>query len=162
MSRIHPTAFVAEGARILGDVTLGEGVGIWYNAVLRGDECPITVGAFSNIQDGCVLHGDLGSAMVVGELVTVGHGAILHGCTVEEGALIGMGATVLDGAVVEKNAMVAAGALVSPGTVIPAGMLAMGCPAKVKRALSQAEIEHNRENTRLYVDQARDVKKTTG
>ena len=158
MSQIHETTYVAQGARIIRNVTVGEGTGIWYNAVLRGDECPVSVGAFSNIQDCCVLHGDPASTMRVGDWCTVGHGAVLHGCTVEDGALIGMGATILDGAVIGKNAMVAAGALVTPGTVVPEGMLAVGSPAKVRRALTEAEIAANRANTQLYVDMAKQAR----
>lgn len=155
---IHESVYVAEGARILGKVTVGADCGIWYNAVLRGDESPISVGAGTNIQDCCILHGDMSSTLTVGSNVTVGHGAILHGCAVEDGALIGMGATILDGARVGKDAMVAAGALVPPGAEIPDGMLAVGCPAKVKRALTPEEIQVNHKNTALYVKLAQEAK----
>ncbi|MFZ2619318.1 MAG: gamma carbonic anhydrase family protein [Alphaproteobacteria bacterium] len=132
--------FVAAGASVIGDVTLGVNVNIWFNAVLRGDVHFITVGDNTNIQDGAVCHVTTGKhPLVIGAGVTVGHSAILHGCTVEDTALIGMGAVVLDGAVVQRGAMVAAGAVVTPRTVVPAGELWAGNPAKKLRDVKPDE-----------------------
>ncbi len=146
----HPTTLIFPGAVVVGDVTLGRDCSVWYNAVLRGDEAPITVGDGSNIQDNATLHVSEDKPLTVGAGVTVGHGAILHSCTVRDRALIGMGAVVLDGAVIEEDAMVAAGALVTPRTVIPAGTLAVGSPARVKRPLTDEEIAANRRNAQGY------------
>lgn len=146
----HPTTLIFPGAVVVGDVTLGRDCSVWYNAVVRADEAPITVGDGSNIQDNATLHVSEDKPLTVGAGVTVGHGAILHSCTVRDHALIGMGAVVLDDAVIEEDAMVAAGALVTPRTVIPAGMLAVGSPAKVKRPLTEEEIAANRRNAQGY------------
>lgn len=151
---IDKTAYVAPGAVVTGDVVLGAGSSVWYTAVLRGDSASITVGKNTNVQDGCVLHTDADHAVVVGDDVTIGHRAIVHGCTVKDGALIGMGAIVLNGAVVGKNALVAAGALVPQGMEIPDGMLAVGMPAKVRRPLTEEELLHNRQNAEEYVQLA--------
>ena len=146
--------FIAHGAVVLGDVQLGENVGIWYNATVRGDREPIRIGRGSNIQDNCVVHVDAGYPVSVGENVTVGHGAILHGCTVEDNSLIGMGAILLNGCHIGKNCIVAAGALVTQGTVVPDGSLVLGNPAKVKRAVTEEEIAANKNNAALYVEEA--------
>ena len=138
------------GARVSGAVTMGKGCSVWYNAVIRGDEEPITVGENTNVQDNAVLHTTDGAPLVVGSGVTVGHSAILHSCTVGDNTLIGMGAIVLDGAVVGRNCLVGAGALVTGGTVIPDGSMAFGSPAKVIRPLRPEEIEHNRINAQAY------------
>ena len=115
MANLHPTAWVAPGAYLRGDVTLGEQTNVWYNAVLRADQEKITIGAFSNVQDNCVLHGDAGNHVTVGDHVTVGHGAILHGCTVEDKCLIGMNSVILDHAVIGKGSIVGAGPLLRRG-----------------------------------------------
>lgn len=141
---------VLPGARISGAVTMGKGCSVWYNAVIRGDEEPITVGENTNIQDNAVLHTTEGTPLVVGSGVTVGHSAILHSCTVGDNTLIGMGAIVLDGAVVGSNCIVGAGALVTGGTVIPDGSMAFGSPARVVRPLREDEIAHNRANATAY------------
>ncbi|MEM6971977.1 MAG: gamma carbonic anhydrase family protein [Pseudomonadota bacterium] len=130
--------YVAPGAHLIGDVRLGEMVSVWFNAVLRADSEPITIGDGSNVQDGCVFHVDPGFPLTLGEDVTVGHGAILHGCTIGDGALIGMGATVLNGAVVGVGALIGAGALVTEGKTIPDGAVVMGQPGKVIRTLDDA------------------------
>ena len=139
------------GARVNGQVELGAGCSAWYNAVIRGDEAPITVGENTNIQDNCTLHTSFGHPLRVGSGVTVGHNAVLHGCTVGDNCLIGMGAIVLDDAVIGDNCVVGAGALVTQGTVIPAGSMALGSPARVRRALTQEEIEGIRLNAQVYV-----------
>lgn len=123
---IDPTAFVAENATLVGKVSVGPGASVWYGAVLRADLAAIQVGAGSNIQDNCVLHLDEGMPCLVGEGVTVGHGAILHGCTIEDNCLIGMGAILLNGAVIGRDSMVGAGALITQNTVIPAGVWYLG------------------------------------
>lgn len=143
--------FIAPGAMVIGRVTLGAGASVWFNAVLRGDGEPITVGAGSNIQDGAILHTDPGHPCAIGADVTVGHRAILHGCTVGDGALIGMGAVVLNGAVIGRNCLIGANALVTEGKHIPDGSLVIGQPGKVVRALSADEIAglaHSAENYR--------------
>ena len=139
------------GARVSGNVTMGKGCSVWYNAVIRGDEAPISIGENTNIQDNAVLHTSHEPALIVGSGVTVGHSAILHGCTVGDNTLIGMGAIVLDGAVIGRDCIIGAGALVTGGTVIPDGHMALGSPAKVVRPLRPEEIEHNRINAEAYV-----------
>ncbi|MFT4587174.1 MAG: carbonic anhydrase/acetyltransferase-like protein (isoleucine patch superfamily) [Limisphaerales bacterium] len=132
--------YIARGAVVLGDVTLGDRASVWYNAVLRGDINRIVVGADSNIQDNAVLHLADDYPCVIGDRVTVGHGAIVHACTVEDECLIGMGATLLDGAVIGKNSIVGANSLVLQRSVIPPGSLVLGSPAKVVRPLTDEEI----------------------
>lgn len=136
---IAASAWVAETAVVRADVTLAEDVSVWFGAVLRGDEAPISVGARSNIQDCAVVHVTRENAVAIGADVTVGHAAVIHGCTIGDGALIGMAAAVLDGAVIGAGAMVAAGALVPPGMHVPAGMLAVGVPAKVRAPLTEEQ-----------------------
>lgn len=136
---VAQTAWVAETATVRGDVTLGEDVSVWFSAVIRGDEAPVRVGDRSNVQDGAVLHVSRGFPCIVGAEVTIGHSAVIHGCTVEDGALIGIHATVLDGAVIGAGALVGAGAVVPPGMHVPPGMLALGVPAKVVKPLTEHE-----------------------
>ncbi|QUS35227.1 gamma carbonic anhydrase family protein [Falsirhodobacter algicola] len=131
--------WVAPGAHVIGQVALGSGVGVWFGAVLRGDNEPIRVGEGSNIQDLCMLHTDLGFPLTVGAECTVGHGAILHGCTLGDGTLIGMGAVVMNGARIGEECLIGARALVTEGREIPAGSLVLGSPAKVVRALTPEE-----------------------
>ena len=154
MAKIADTAFIADGAKVVGNVEIGKNCGVWYNAVLRGDRDKRVLGAYSNVQDCAVLHVDYGKPCIVGEHVTIGHGAIVHACTVEDDALIGMGATVLHGARIGKGAMVAAGALVPMGREIPPYSLAVGVPARVVRMLTPEEIEHNEKNAAEYVAEA--------
>ena len=150
--RIDGTAFVAPTASVIGEVTLGAGASVWYGAVLRGDVERITVGAASNIQDNCTLHADLGFPVTIGERVSVGHNAVVHGATVEDDCLVGMGATVLNGAVIGAGSLVAAQALVPQGTVVPPGSLVAGVPAKVRRELTREEREGITLNGTLYAD----------
>ena len=142
---------ILPGAVVNGDVTLGKGCSVWYNAVVRGDVSPIIIGEDTNIQDNAVLHTSHGMPLVLGRGVTVGHGAILHSCTVEDNVLIGMGAILLDGAVIGRNSIVGAGALVTKNTQVPPGSMVLGSPAKVKRALTEEEIAAIQENAREYV-----------
>lgn len=136
---IDDTAWVAGNATVVGDVSLAANVGIFYGAVLRADMDSIQIGEGSNIQDNCALHVDPGHAITIGRNVSVGHNATLHGCTIEDDVLVGMGATVLNGAVIGRGSMVAAGALVTQGVVVPAGSLVAGVPGKVRRELSDEE-----------------------
>lgn len=151
--RVGQRVFIAPGARVIGDCTLHDDVGIWFNAVLRGDLEPIEIGERSNVQDGAVVHTDAGLPCRIGKEVTIGHSAIVHGATVEDGALIGMGAIVLSGARIGKGAIVAAGALVPEGREIPAGWLAMGTPAKAVRELTSEERERIVRGVEHYVQQ---------
>ena len=146
---------ICPGASVTGEVTLGKGVNIWYNAVLRGDEGAITVGENTNIQDCAVLHEET----VVGAGCTIGHGAIVHGCTIGDNVLIGMGATVLNGARIGDDCIVGAGALVTGKMDAPAGSMILGSPAKVVRSLTEAEIEGNRESARGYLHAAEQYRK---
>ncbi len=157
-NQIHPTAFIAPGAVVVGDVTLGTDTGVWFQAVLRGDVAPIVVHAGTNIQDGCILHADTGFPTTLYAGVTVGHGAIIHGATVHANTLIGMRAVLLNGVVVGENCIVAAGALLTPGKQFPAGHLIMGVPGRVIRPLTEAEIEQNRHSAQEYVEQAHKFK----
>ncbi|MGF3055333.1 gamma carbonic anhydrase family protein [Microbacterium sp. YY-01] len=148
---IADSALVAAGARIVGDVTLHENSSVWYNAVLRGDSAPITVGVGSNVQDNVSVHVDVGHPVVIGDNVSIGHNAVVHGCTVGDGSLIGMGAVVLSGAVIGSGCLVAGGAVVLGGTVVPDGSLVAGVPAKVRRELTEEEKEGIRRNAQIYL-----------
>ena len=148
---IHPSAFVAPGADLIGDVTIGEESSVWYGCVLRGDINRIVVGARSNIQDGSVLHLADDFGVEIGDDVTIGHKALVHACTIEDGALIGMGAIIMDGAVVGARSIIGAGALVTAGTVIPPDSLVLGSPAKVVRELTEAERDEGRRLAAKYV-----------
>jgi carbonic anhydrase/acetyltransferase-like protein (isoleucine patch superfamily) len=145
-------AWVAPTATVVGDVKLGSRVSVFYSAVLRGDMASITVGERSNLQDGVVVHVDTAHPTVIGAGVSVGHGAVVHGCTVEDDCLIGMNATVLSGAVIGTGSLVAAGSVVLEGTVVPPGSLVAGVPAKVRRALTDEEKEGIRQNAERYLE----------
>ena len=147
---LHESAFLAPGAVAVGDVEIGENASVWYNATLRGDS-PLRIGARTNIQDNAVLHAEPGHEVHVGEDVSVGHGAIVHGCRVGSNTLIGMGAIILNDAVIGSNCLIGAGALVTQGKVIPDGSLVIGSPAVVKRALNEEEIAAIRENAVEYL-----------
>lgn len=148
---VSPTAFVHPSAEVIGRVSLEGGASVWPGAVLRGDIEKISVGSESNIQDNAVVHTDHGVPTMVGRRVTVGHGAILHSCRVEDGALIGMGSVVLGKAVVGRGALVGAGSVVAPGARIPAGHLALGSPARVVRPLRRREISDITKNALRYI-----------
>lgn len=151
VARIDETAYLAQGAVVVGDVEIGALSSVWHNAVLRGDVAPITVGAGSNVQDCAVLHGATGFGVVVGDGVTIGHGAIVHGCTIGDNTLIGMGAIVLNGAQIGRDCIVGAGAVVTQGTVIPDSSVAFGSPARVVRSVTAQERSANRANAQEYV-----------
>lgn len=152
---IADTAWVAPGARLMGRVILRDEANVWFNAVLRGDNEPIEVGARSNIQDGSVLHTDMGCPLTIGEDCTIGHNVILHGCTIGAGALIGMGATVLNNARIGAGCLVGANALVTEGKEFPEGALIVGAPAKVARMLTPEQIAALRGSAAGYVANAR-------
>lgn len=153
---LDPTAWVAPGAVVVGDVQVGPGSSIWYGCVLRGDVHHIRVGSCSNIQDGSVLHVTEGRfPCELGDGVSVGHRAVVHGCSVEDGVLIGIGAVVLDGARLRAGSLVAAGSLVPPGFELPAGMVAMGVPARVVRPVRDSEREMQRRTALAYAERAR-------
>ena len=141
---------ICEGACVAGNVTLGKGVSVWYNAVIRGDEGPIVVGENTNIQDGVVLHTGIDQLLSIGSGCTVGHNAIVHGCTVGNNVLIGMGSIVMDGARIGDNCIVGAGSLVTGKMDAPAGSLLLGSPAKVVRPLRPDEVEMIREDAEIY------------
>lgn len=145
------SAFLAPTATLCGDVALGEQSSAFYGVCARGDSAPIRVGDRTNLQDNVVLHADAGFPCTLGDDVTVGHSAVVHGATVEEGCLIGMSATVMNGAVVGAHTMVAAGALVLEGTVIPSGSLVAGVPAKVRRELTEQELESLKTSAATYI-----------
>lgn len=149
---LHPEAWVAPNASLIGWIRLGARSSVWYSATLRAEAEPINVGAGTNIQDGATLHVDPEYPLSLGSGVTVGHNAVLHGCTVEDGCLIGMGAIVLNGAVIGAGSIVAAGALVPQGVVVPPRSLIAGVPGKVRRELSDAELAGNRVNAAVYED----------
>ena len=155
--RIDEQAVVADGVVVLGDVTIEKDVSIWYNAVIRGDANSISIGEGTNIQDLAVLHVDADASLAIGKNVTIGHGAILHGCTIKDQALIGMGAIVLNGAVIGKGSMIAAGALVLQNTVVPDGALYMGNPAKFRRMLTEEELTANLKNAANYIKESKDL-----
>jgi carbonic anhydrase/acetyltransferase-like protein (isoleucine patch superfamily) len=151
--RLGERVFVAENATLIGDVELGDDASIWYGTVLRGDVNYIRVGARTNIQDNCVVHVNHDNCpTVIAEEVTIGHGVIVHGCTIGRGALIGMGSRVLDGAVVGEQALVGAGALVPEGMRVPPRTLVVGVPARVKRDLTAEELTRLQESWQHYVE----------
>lgn len=149
--RVSETAFVASNATLIGDVTIGAGAGVFYGTVVRGDRSPIRVGAQSNLQDNVTVHSDPGHPCTIGQRVSVGHGAVVHGCTIHDDVLVGMNATVLNGAVIGAGSLVAAGAVVLEGSQIPPGSLVAGVPAKVRRNLTDQERASVTANAHTYV-----------
>jgi carbonic anhydrase/acetyltransferase-like protein (isoleucine patch superfamily) len=147
---LDPQAWAAPNATLIGQVRLAARASVWYSATLRAEAEPLEIGVGTNIQDGVTIHVDPEFPVRVGAGVSVGHNAVLHGCTVEDGALIGMGAIILNGAVIGAGSLVAAGALVPQGAVIPPRSLVAGVPGKVRRELSEAELAHNRDNAAVY------------
>ncbi|WP_309125568.1 gamma carbonic anhydrase family protein [Kocuria sp.] len=160
--RIDPSAFVAPTATVVGDVELGPGSGVFYGAVVRGDRSSVRLGARSNLQDNVVVHSDPEHPCTIGAGVSVGHGAVVHGCTVEDDVLVGMNATVLNGAVIGAGSLVAAGAVVLEGTVVPPRSLVAGVPARVRRELTEQEQEKVRANARTYVQLSAEHRQLSG
>jgi len=155
---IDPSAFIAPNTTVMGDVTVGARSSVFFGAVIRAEKSPIVIGDETNIQDNCVLHVDPGMPMTIGDGVTVGHGAILHSCTVGDNSLIGIGAIVLNEAVIGRDCIIAAGALVSPRAVIPDRSMVMGSPAKVRRQLTEDDIAANRQSADFYVREAEEYR----
>ena len=156
--RVAASAWVADSAQVMGNVVLGDDVSVWFGTIIRGDTETITIGQGSNIQDGSVLHADVGKPLVVGENVTVGHQVMLHGCTIGDESLIGIGAVVLNGAVIGKNCLVGAGALVTEGKEFPDGCMIIGSPAKAVRQLSPQQIQGFKLSAQHYIENARRFK----
>lgn len=156
---IHPTAYIADSATLIGKVRLGESVSVWFGATIRGDNDRIDVGDFSNIQEGTVLHTDQGYPLHIGKGVTVGHQAMLHGCTIGDGCLIGIQAVVLNGAKIGKNCLIGAGALVTEGKEFPDNSLIIGSPAKVARALTDEQLEGVRRSAQTYAERGAHFKR---
>jgi len=151
--RIGDRVFVADNAALIGDVVLGDDASIWFSTTIRGDCNYIRIGARTNIQDNCTLHvNHINGPTIIHEEVTIGHGAIVHGCTVHRGALIGMGSRVLDYAVIGENALVGAGALVPEGMIVPPRTLVVGVPARIKRPLTDEEVERLETSWKLYIE----------
>ncbi len=153
--RIHRTAFVVANATVIGDVTLEENSSVWYGAVLRGDINRIVIGARTNIQDGVIVHLADDFPVLIGEMVTVGHGAIVHACTIGDEVLVGMGATILDGAEIGARSIIGANTLVTPGMKIPEGSMVLGSPGKITRLLSRTEQEGIKRWALKYVETAK-------
>lgn len=159
--RVADSAFVASNATLIGDVQVGHEAGVFYGAVMRGDRSPIKLGARSNLQDNVTVHSDPGHPCVIGEYVSVGHGAVVHGCTLQDRVLVGMNATVLNGAVVGSDSLIAAGTVVLEGTQVPPGSLVAGVPGKVRRELTDDERAAVRGNAKHYVELAREHRSLT-
>lgn len=155
MKSIDKSVFIADGARVVGDVEIGKNSSVWFNAVIRADSDKVKIGENSNIQDNAVIHTSEGFGVEIGDNVTIGHGAIVHGCTIGNNVMIGMGAIVLNGAIIEENSIIGAGTLVTQGKVIPAGSLAFGNPVKIVRQLTNEEIKSIKDNAISYVNEAK-------
>ncbi len=148
-------AFIAPNATLIGDISSGQDLNVWYGAVLRADKDTIRIGERTNIQDNCVIHTSKGYPVTIGSDVSVGHGAILHGCTIGNTVLVGMGAIVLNGAVVSENSIIGAGAVITEGKIIPPGSLVLGVPGKVIRTVTDDEVTQIQKNASEYVKLAR-------
>ena len=153
--RIHPSVFVAPNATVLGNITIGEHSSVFFGAVIRDEHASVSIGARTNIQDNCVLHNDAEFPLIVGDDCTIGHGVILHGCTVGNNTLVGMGAIVLNGAVIGRDCIIGAGALVPQNAVIPDGSLVLGMPGKVRREVTEEEKKENFGSACRYVEKAK-------
>lgn len=151
---LNKNVFIAPDAVVLGNVTLGENISIWFHAVVRAENASITIGDNTNIQDNCVLHVDEGADVHIGNGVTVGHGAIIHGCTIGNNSLIGMGAIILNHAVIGENCIIGAGTLITQNTIIPDNSLVIGSPGKILRTVTDSEIEDIRQNAIHYIKEA--------
>ena len=150
--KIDHDAWIAPGCHVIGAVTLGPASSVWFGSTLRGDNEMITLGAGSNVQENCVLHTDMGSPLTIGAGCTIGHKAMLHGCTIGDNTLIGMGATVLNGAVIGKNCLIGAGALITEGKIIPDGSLVIGAPGKVVKPVSEHQVQVIKMSAVHYVE----------
>ncbi|GAA3405127.1 gamma carbonic anhydrase family protein [Paenibacillus hodogayensis] len=155
---IHPTVYLAAGIQLIGDVAIGEEGSVWYNTVLRGDLAPIRIGRRTNIQDGCIGHVNQDQPLIVGDEVSVGHGAIIHGCTIGKGTLIGMGAIVLNGAEIGEYALIGAGSIVTENKKIPGYTLSLGSPAKVVRELTEQDLQRMQRTMESYVRKGKEYR----
>lgn len=151
---IHKTVFIADGAKIIGDVFCGENSSIWYNATIRADRQKIIIGKFSNIQDNCIVHAEEHD-VILGDYVSIGHGAIIHGCTIKNNCIIGMGAIVMEGAKIEENCIIGASTVITENKKIPKNSLVLGIPGKVVRELTSEEVEHIQKNALDYAKLAK-------
>ena len=158
---VDPSAYIAPSAVVVGDVTIGPQASVWFGAVIRGDSEAVRIGRQTNVQDGCILHADPGLPCILGERVTLGHGAIVHGAVVDDGAMIGIRATVLNGAQIGSGSIVGAGAVVTEGTVVPPNSLVLGIPAKVARETNEQDRERIAHAAKHYVQLA-EVYRTEG
>ncbi len=158
MKNIDESVYIAPGAQVVGNVQIGKDSSVWYNAVVRGSSSTVIIGERTNIQDLACLHVDMQNKLEVGDDVTIGHSAIVHGCIVGNNVIIGMGAIVMNGAHVGDNCIIGAGALVTENTVVPDGTMAFGSPAKVVRKLTDAEIDSIKKNAELYCRHAKEAK----
>ena len=158
MPKLNDEVYISETAVVIGDVTLKKNVNIWFGAVLRGDEAPISIGENTNIQENCVIHVDYGNNVIIGEGCTIGHGAIIHGCNIKNNVLIGMGAIILNGAKIGNNSIVGAGSLVTQNKEFEDGVLIIGCPAKVIRKLTDEEISENKKACLNYLELSKEFK----
>ena len=156
---IDKSVFIAPGAQVIGDVTMGKDCGVWYNAVIRGDSREVVIGERTNIQDLACLHVDKNYKLRIGDNVTIGHSAIVHGCIVGNNVLIGMGAIIMNGAQIGDNCIIGAGALVTENMIIPDGMMVYGSPAKLIRALNEEEKQGILENAEIYIGHAKEALK---
>lgn len=152
--KIDETVFIAEGARLIGNITIGADFGIWFNAVLRADNEPIVIGKGSNVQDNAVIHMGDGYPVIIGKNVTIGHSAVVHGCTIEDNCIIGIGSIIMNGAHIGSGSIIGAGALVTEKTVIPPNSIVMGTPGKVTREATQRDLKKIEENALHYVELA--------
>lgn len=158
MKSIDKSVFIADGAKVIGEVEIGKNSSVWFNAVIRADSDKVKIGKNSNVQDNAVIHTSKDFGVQIGDNVTIGHGAIVHGCTVKNNVMIGMGAIVLNGAVIEENCIIGAGTLVTQGKVIPAGSIAFGNPVKIVRQLTDEEIQSILHNAISYVNEAKEYR----
>ena len=159
MKSIDKSVFIADGAKVIGNVEIGKGSSVWFNAVIRADSDTVKIGESSNVQDNAVIHTSDGFDVSIGDNVTIGHGAIIHGCTVKNNVMIGMGAIILNGALIEENCIIGAGTLVTQGKVIPAGSLAFGNPVKIVRCLTDEEIQSILDNANAYANESKKYSK---
>ena len=156
---VHESAFIAAGAIVIGNVTLAEETSVWFNAVIRGDSEAILIGAGTNVQDGCILHADPGRPCLLGQRVTIGHGAIVHGAVIEDDVLIGMRAVVMNGAKIGRGSIVGVGAVVMENMEVPPGSIVLGTPAKVVRATSERDWEKIRHAAEHYIAAAKEYRR---
>ncbi|MCX8029616.1 MAG: gamma carbonic anhydrase family protein [Brevinematales bacterium] len=156
--RIHYSAYISDSASIIGDVEIGEDSSVWFGAVIRGDVCFVKIGRSSNIQDNAVVHVNHNVPTIIGDYVTIGHNAIIHGSTISDYVIVGMGAIVLDNVRVNSNVIIGAGSVVPPRMEIPSGVLVLGAPAKIVRELTSEEIEYIRRNAIEYVNLGKSMK----